>query len=69
VSLSLLTRNFTEKLDMIMDDDLQLLFYGSKASFAQFDPAFTLTGEGVGTYQGWHFVDNLRGANTLLKGI
>lgn len=54
------------------DDDCKTLFHGSNAAFSTFDPAFYYKGEGRGTFKGWHFTENIRGAyfhcTNYLKG-
>lgn len=44
-------------------DTHTLLFHGSKATFKTFDPSYFNTGEGCySEYQGWFFVESLKGA-------
>lgn len=38
------------------------LYHGSKSFFDSFDPVYYRTGEGAGSFVGWFFTDNLRGA-------
>ena len=40
----------------------KLMFHGSRAQFLAFDPQFAKTGEGVGCFDGWYFIDSLKGA-------
>jgi hypothetical protein len=39
-----------------------ILFHGSKAKFDTFDPIYFRSGEGVGSFAGWYFTDNMAGA-------
>jgi len=47
---------------MVREPRFRLLFHGTKSRFDRFDPKFSKSGEGVGCFDGWYFVENLKGA-------
>ncbi|WP_144392636.1 hypothetical protein [Pleionea sediminis] len=41
---------------------MALLFHGSRNNFDRFNPRFKHSGDGTGNFEGFYFIDNLKGA-------